>query len=309
MLYSRPCKKVIRAKIALHYPEAERETVWEKVQRQYAVFLSDWRTDLGGKKNFHNGVGGTYDCIAIMSYYTVCKAVSSFREIEEMEENLILPIFRRLRFVDCNKPFWRKLMYRTFARAKSDCDKWHDYEMSVAPYETDKPIYEESVMLLQVILEGIGLGVLLILVCAIGICKGAVGMVHLYSQEVQERCVTLGLTTHAKIKRNALIFKAVCVPGYIAYVLVCVYALNGARGFLAGFWQMLVILSVMNLMDRFLVDDFWVGHTKAWTIPGTEDLKPYITARDKAKKWLFGTVGMAVISAALAAIMMLFMKI
>ena len=31
-------------------------------------------------------------------------------------------------------------------------------------------------MLLQVILEGIGLGVLLILVCAIGICKGAVGM-------------------------------------------------------------------------------------------------------------------------------------
>lgn len=72
---------------------------------------------------------------------------------------------------------------------------------------------------------------------------------------------------------------------------------------------MLVILSVMNLMDRFLVDDFWVGHTKAWTIPGTEDLKPYITAKDKTKKWLFGTVGMAVISAALAAIMMLFMKI
>ena len=31
-------------------------------------------------------------------------------------------------------------------------------------------------MLLQVILEGIGLGVLLILVCAIGIHKGAVGM-------------------------------------------------------------------------------------------------------------------------------------
>ena len=67
VLYSRPCKKEIRAKIALHYPEAEREAIWEQVQRQYAEFLSDWRTDLGGKKNFHNGVGGTYDCIAIMS--------------------------------------------------------------------------------------------------------------------------------------------------------------------------------------------------------------------------------------------------
>ena len=56
-------------------------------------------------------------------------------------------------------------------------------------------------MILQVILEGIGLGVLLILVCAIGTRKGAVGMVHLYSPEVQGRCVKLGLTTHKKIKR------------------------------------------------------------------------------------------------------------
>ena len=59
------------------------------------------------------------------------------------EENLILPIFRRLRFVDCNKPFWRKLMYKAFVRAKGGCDKWHDYEMTVAPYENGKPIYYE----------------------------------------------------------------------------------------------------------------------------------------------------------------------
>ena len=80
---------------------------------------------------------------SIMSYYVVCKAITSFREIEEMEENLILPTFRKLKFVDCNKPFWRKLMYRAFVRAKSGCDKWHDYEMSVAPYENGKPIYYE----------------------------------------------------------------------------------------------------------------------------------------------------------------------
>ena len=35
-------------------------------------------------------------------------------------------------------------------------------------------------MLLQVTLEGLGLGILLVLVCAVGIRKGAVGMVHLY---------------------------------------------------------------------------------------------------------------------------------
>lgn len=144
VLYSKPCKREILGKIALHYPDEEREAVWERVQRQYADYLSVWRTDLGGKKNFHNGTGGTYDCIAIMSYYAVCKAVASFREIEEMEENLILPSFRRLsKFVDCNKPFWRKLMYRAFVRAKAGCDKWHDYEMDVSPFDKNRPICYE----------------------------------------------------------------------------------------------------------------------------------------------------------------------
>ena len=163
-----------------------------------------------------------------------------------------------------------------------------------------------SELIIKTIIEGIGLGALLVLVCAIGIRKGAVGMVHLYSPKVQERCVSLGLTTHEKIRRNALLFKIICMPGYIAYVLVCVYAINGAKGFVAGFWQLLVILSVMNLIDRFLIDGYWVGHTNAWTIPGTEDLKPYITAKDKQKKWLFGTVGMAGIAAVLAVLMTAF---
>ncbi len=163
-------------------------------------------------------------------------------------------------------------------------------------------------LILKTVLEGLGLGALLVLVCAVGIRKGAVGMVHLYSPAVQARCVQLGLTTHEKIRRNALLFKIICVPGYIAYVLVCVYAVNGARGFWPGFWQLLVILSVMNLIDRFLVDGFWVGLTGAWTIPGTEDLKPYITAGDKRRKWLFGTVGMAAIAAVLSLVMGLFLR-
>ncbi|MDY2846225.1 MAG: L-2-amino-thiazoline-4-carboxylic acid hydrolase [Eubacteriales bacterium] len=143
VLYSKQCKKEIQSKIALHYPPDEREGVWERVQLKYAEFLSEWRTDLGGKDNFHNGKGGTYDCIAIMSYYVVCKDVTTFREIEEMEENLILPSFRKLKFVDCNKPLWRRLMYKAFTSAKKGCDRWHDYEMNVYPYDAKKPIYYE----------------------------------------------------------------------------------------------------------------------------------------------------------------------
>lgn len=160
-------------------------------------------------------------------------------------------------------------------------------------------------MLLQTILEGLGLGVLLVAVCAIGIRKGAVGMLHFYDQKVQGRCIVLGLTTKEKIKRNSLRFKVICIPMYLAYVLVCVYAINGAHTFWDGFWQCFVILSAMNLIDRLDIDGYWVGHTKAWVIPGTEDLMPYISKADKQKKWLFGTMGMAVSSLVLAGIGML----
>ena len=67
-------------------------------------------------------------------------------------------------------------------------------------------------MIFQTILEGLGLGVLLVLVCAAGIRRDAVGMVHLYSPEVQERCVNMGLTTHEKIRCSSLLFKALCIP-------------------------------------------------------------------------------------------------
>lgn len=161
-------------------------------------------------------------------------------------------------------------------------------------------------MIIKVFFEGLILGLLLILVCITAIRNGAVELVHLYHKEVQNRCVESGLITHKKIRRNNIMFKAICIPGYIAYVLICVYAINGAHGFISGFWQILLILSVMNLIDRFVVDECWVCHTTAWIIPGTEDLMPYITPHDKLIKWLFGTLGMALISAVLAGIMTIF---
>ena len=161
---------------------------------------------------------------------------------------------------------------------------------------------------LKLILEGLGLGFLLYLICAIGIRNGAIGMVHLYDQKVQERVVQLGLTTAEEVRKRSVLFRSLCLPGYLIYVLICVYVINGARGFFEGFWQGFVILFIMNLIDRFLIDDYWVGHTKAWIIPGTEDLKPYITAKDKKKKWIMGPVGMALLAAILSGIMALMLK-
>ena len=133
-------------------------------------------------------------------------------------------------------------------------------------------------------------------------------MVHLYSQKVQNCCVELGLITHNKIKRYSILFKIICIPGYIIYVLLSAYLINGFKRFLKGFWQLLVILSIINLFDQLLIDNFWVGYTNAWIIPGTENLKQYINKKDKCKKWLFGTVGMAIISAILSGLMTIFIN-
>ena len=163
-------------------------------------------------------------------------------------------------------------------------------------------------MIVKIIIEGALLGALLVLLCAVGIRKGAVTMVFLYHADVQDRCVQNGLITRERIWQNRKIFKGLGVPLYFTFVLVSVYGVNGARGFWQGFWQLFAILSVMNLIDRLLIDEYWVGRTKAWDIPGTEDLKPYIDRKDRIGKWLVGTVGFAALSAILSGVMALVLR-
>ena len=159
-----------------------------------------------------------------------------------------------------------------------------------------------------IVIEGMLLGALLVLFCAVGIRRGAVNMAFLYHRDVQDRCVENGLITRDKIRRNKRLFKGLCIPVYFVFVLVSVYTVNGARGVWPGFRQMFAILSIVNLIDRLLIDEYWVGHTKAWEIPGTADMKPYINGKDKIGKWLMGTVGFAILCAILSGIMALVLK-
>lgn len=161
---------------------------------------------------------------------------------------------------------------------------------------------------MKLLIEGLFMGVLLVAYCLLGIRKGAVGLVHLYHQDVQDRCVELGLTTYEQIRKRKKLFKTGGIFAYLVYVLVCVYLVNGARGFLPDFFQIFVILSIGNLIDRIGIDWYWVEKTETWTIPGTEDLKPYINRNDKILKWLFGTVGFAVMAVIQAGIMAVILR-
>ncbi len=151
-----------------------------------------------------------------------------------------------------------------------------------------------------IVIEGLAMCFLLLLVCVVGIANGPVGLVVLYERDVQDRAVELGLTTRARIKRSFILSCITIFLPVFTLVPFMVYYINGAQGFFEGFWQMTAILLIQGLFDRFFIDWYWVEKTKAWIIPGTEDLKPYIPTKVKLGKWL-GTLVMFPLLAALMA--------
>ena len=158
------------------------------------------------------------------------------------------------------------------------------------------------------VIEGIVMCFVLLIICVIGISNGPVGLVVFYEQEVKDRVVALGLTTKDRIKKTSAITMAALFVPMLILVPYMAYGINGAAGFREGFWQMLVILMIAGLFDRIFIDWWWVGHTKAWIIPGTEDLMPYIYGKTLVKKWAGTLVGFPILAAALAGLMQVLMR-
>ena len=50
---------------------------------------------------------------------------------------------------------------------------------------------------------------------------------------------------------------------------------NGVDAFWLAYWQALLFLEVMNWYDGVVIDRLWVGHSRFWIIPGTEDI-PFV---------------------------------
>lgn len=157
----------------------------------------------------------------------------------------------------------------------------------------------------MVIMEGLVVCFILLMACVVGIANGAVNLVFLYEKEVQDKAVELGLITPEKIKRNKMLFMLFGMLPCWIFMIWAVYGLNGARGFLEGFWQIYVIMMIEGLFDRLFIDFYWVGRTKAWIIPEAETLMPYIYGKTLAFKWIGTLIGSPILSAVLAGIMML----
>ena len=161
---------------------------------------------------------------------------------------------------------------------------------------------------MTLILECIVICFILLVPCVVAIANGVEQAAFLFEKDVQDRVVEMGLVTRERLDRNLKIFKTATLLVMTAFVIWAVYFINGARGFWKPFWQIYALAMAEGLFDRFFIDWYWVGHTKAWTIPGTEDLKPYIPKKTLIVKWLVTIIGNPLIAAALAGIMRVFFR-
>ena len=122
----------------------------------------------------------------------------------------------------------------------------------------------------------------LILFCAlftlmvkIGVGNNALNGLYFYPKPVQEKVYELGLTDRETVakkrKRFMIAFFAVMA---VALILI-IRAWNGIQSFRAAYLQTLIFLEVMNWYDGIVIDRLWVGHSRFWVIPGTEEI-PFV---------------------------------
>ena len=150
------------------------------------------------------------------------------------------------------------------------------------------------------LLEGIAMCFVLLIICVVGIANGPVGMVFFYEKEVQDKVIELGLTTRETInKRKGITFVSLLIPQLLLVPLM-VYFVNGASDFKTAAIQMIVIYLISGLFDRLFIDWYWVGKTRTWIIPGTEDMMPYIYGKTLIGKWVSTVIGFPILAILIA---------
>lgn len=122
----------------------------------------------------------------------------------------------------------------------------------------------------------------LVLFCALftlmvklAVSGSALNGLYFYPKPVQEKVFELGLTDRETVSRKR---KRFMIPFFLLMLsaLVLIIGLwNGVRRFWPAYWQALLFLEIMNWYDGIVIDRLWVGHSRFWIIPGTEEI-PFV---------------------------------
>ena len=122
----------------------------------------------------------------------------------------------------------------------------------------------------------------LILFCAlftlmvkIGVGNNALNGLYFYPKPVQEKVYELGLTDRETVAKKRKRFMIAFFAVMAAALILIIRVWNGIQSFWAAYWQALLFLEVMNWYDGIVIDRLWVGHSRFWVIPGTEEI-PFV---------------------------------
>lgn len=139
-------------------------------------------------------------------------------------------------------------------------------------------------------------------VVAFAVRGGAINGLYFYPKPVRERAFEIGLadreTVKTKRKRFMTLFYVVMV---LALILIIGFW-NGIRDFKSAYLHSLLFLEVMNWYDGIVIDKVWVGYSRFWILPGTEDLPFVQTWKQVLKKRMILSL-IWVVGAAIVALM------
>lgn len=128
----------------------------------------------------------------------------------------------------------------------------------------------------------------------------AVNALYFYPKPVQERAFAIGLADRADVARKHRRFLLFFPLMMLAVLLLIIGLWNGVRDFKAAYLQSLLFLEGMNWYDGIVIDRLWVGHSRFWVLPGTEDIPFVQTWHQVLKKrgrltlvWLVGAAAVA----------------
>lgn len=127
----------------------------------------------------------------------------------------------------------------------------------------------------MIILQLILFCALFILMIKLGVGNNALNALYFYPKPVQERVYELGLTDRETVARKRKRFMIPFLLVMLCALLLIIGLWNGVREFWPAYRQTLLFLEVMNWFDGIVIDRLWVGHSKLWIIPGTEDI-PFV---------------------------------
>ena len=136
----------------------------------------------------------------------------------------------------------------------------------------------------MIILQLILFCALFTLMVKLGVGNNALNGLYFYPKPVQEKVFELGLTDRETVARKRKRFMIPFLLVLLAALVLIIGLWNSARTFWTAYWQALLFLEVMNWYDGIVIDRLWVGHSKFWVIPGTEEIPFVQTWKQVLKK-------------------------